>query len=350
MFRTATIFATALVVLLLADTTVIGAEQSVVDEGIAAFRDGKYSVALDKLQKAVKLGPRDDRAFVYLALTQAARNDCRSALPTLKAHLEVTDPTMARMTGIAAAKCEQTMGNDAGALAVLSNLQHRFPADADIIYGVARFHMKAFNDATFTMFQKTPGSYRVHELSAEIFEVQGRFDEAVDEYRKAINMNSSAPDLHYRLGRAILMKSHDPEALAQAQSEFTNELKLSPEDSACEFQLGQIAQVQNKFDEAKRHFERALSISPDFPEALIALGKLQGQAKQYGESIALFEKALKLQPSNEAAHYALMIAYRNSGQIEKARAEKATLDQLQKRPSGEFTEFLKKLGEKPPEQ
>jgi Flp pilus assembly protein TadD len=83
---------------------------------------------------------------------------------------------------------------------------------------------------------------------------------------------------------------------------------------------------------------------------LIALGKLQGQAKQYGESIALFEKALKLQPSNEAAHYALMIAYRNSGQIEKARAEKATLDQLQKRPSGEFTEFLKKLGEKPPEQ
>ena len=57
-----------------------------------------------------------------------------------------------------------------------------------------------------------------------------------------------------------------------------------------------------------------------------------------------------VQPANEAAHYALMMTYRDSGQLEKAKSEKAVLDRLQRPPEGEFTQFLKKLGEKPPPQ
>jgi hypothetical protein len=45
-----------------------------------------------------------------------------------------------------------------------------------------------------------------------------------------------------------------------------------------------------------------------------------------------------------------MLAYRNSGDAENAKREKAILDELQKPPEGEFTEFLKKLGEKPAKQ
>jgi hypothetical protein len=44
-----------------------------------------------------------------------------------------------------------------------------------------------------------------------------------------------------------------------------------------------------------------------------------------------------------------MMAYRDAGETAKAKAEKATLDKLQRPAEGEFTEFLKKLGEKPPE-
>jgi hypothetical protein len=41
-----------------------------------------------------------------------------------------------------------------------------------------------------------------------------------------------------------------------------------------------------------------------------------------------------------------MLAYRNSGQMEKAREQKAELDKMRTPTSGEFSEFLKKLGEK----
>ena len=316
------------------------------DEGIAAFQAGRYSEALQKLQAAARQDPSDQQARVFLALTRAARNDCKSALPDLKA----AQGPLQRLAGVAAARCMEFGGDNSGAAALLEQLERRFPSDPDVLYTLARLHMKAFNDATFAMFQRTPGSYRVHQLSAEIFEVQGRYDEAVAEYRKAIALNPAAPDIHFRLGRALLMAAHGPAALDQAHSEFLAELKLSPEDAATEFQLGQIAAVRKQPGDAQRRFERAVALSPEFAEALVALAKIHAEAQRYDQAIPLLERAVKLQPAGEAAHYALMMAYRNTGQTDKARAEKATLDRLQKPPEGEFTEFLKKLGEKPPNQ
>jgi DNA-binding SARP family transcriptional activator len=81
-------------------------------------------------------------------------------------------------------------------------------------------------------------------------------------------------------------------------------------------------------------------------QALISLGKLASADKNYGRAIELLSRATAAQPANEAAHYALLTAYRDSGQMDKAKAEKAILDRLQKPPEGEFSNFLKKLGEK----
>jgi len=96
--------------------------------------------------------------------------------------------------------------------------------------------------------------------------------------------------------------------------------------------------------------ERALSLSPNFVQALIALGKMDTQDKQLDRAIARLTRATELQPTSETAHYALLTAYRDSGDMEKAKAEKAKLDRLQKPPEGEFSDFLKKLGEKQPQQ
>ncbi len=317
--------------------------QSNVDEGVAAFKEGRYSLALAKLK-----GARDATGAAFLALTQAATNDCQSALPNMAA-LQLQDPALRRLVGLAQVKCYAATGDNARAFAISDQLQQQFPNDADVLYMTAKLHMKAFNDATLAMFQRTPASYRVHELSAEIFETQNRYAEAIPEYRKAIELNPHAPDLHFRLGRAILLQSHETQALDGAAAEFQAELKLSPEDSACEFQLGQIASVKSSYGEAKTHFERALALSPHFVQAHISLAKVYLQEKNYAEAIRLLRQATQEQPANESAHYSLLTAYRNAGQMDKAKEEKETLDRLQKTPEGEFSDFLKKLGEKRPE-
>jgi tetratricopeptide (TPR) repeat protein len=320
------------------------AQGGLTEEGVTAFNEGRYSVADAKLTEAAK-DANDKQAQLFLALAQAATGDCAAALPALR-RMAADE----RLAGIAAVKCYSASGAETKAFGLLDEMAAKWPDDADVLYLRAKLHMKAFNDATLAMFQRTPASFRVHELSAEIFEVDSRYEEAVGEYRKAIEMNPQAPDLHFRLGRAILLAGHNPDSLAKATAAFRDELKLNPEDAACEFQLGQIAQVEGNKAEAKAHFEEALKRAPQFVSAMIALAKVETTDKRYDRAISLLSKAVELQPANETAHYALLTAYRDAGQMDKAKSEKAILDKLQKPPEGEFSDFLKKLGEKPPAQ
>jgi tetratricopeptide (TPR) repeat protein len=114
------------------------------------------------------------------------------------------------------------------------------------------------------------------------------------------------------------------------------------------YQAARILQVRERGAEAATRYEEALKLRPDFVEALCALGTLRNEEKRSAEAIPLLEKAVQLAPSSEAGHYALMMAYRNTARMDDAKREKARLDELHKAPEGEFSDFLKKLGEKPP--
>jgi cytochrome c-type biogenesis protein CcmH/NrfG len=154
-------------------------------------------------------------------------------------------------------------------------------------------------------------------------------------------------NLHFRLGRAVLLQSHEPAALSEARKEFEAELALNPSDAAAEFQVGQTLMAEQKNGDAAKRFERAMDLNPDFAEAAVALAKIRLQEKKTSEAIRLLEHAVQLQPKNEAARYSLMLAYRNDGRADEAAKQKIELEKLQKPPDGEFSDFLKRLGDKP---
>ena len=323
-----------------------GAEAQVA-EGIAAFNRGDYKSAKQYLTSAGS----DPRARVYLALTDAATGQCGTAIPALENAFGVkTDANVRKLAGLALAQCRIAAKQFAEAEPVVRRLEAEFPSDADVLYVSADLHMKAWNDAIYRMYRNAPSSYRVNELSAEVFEAQSKYPEAVAEYRKAIAKNSKAINLHYRLGRALLLESHDAAALGAARKEFEAELQLNPADAAAEYQIAQILQAEGDRAGAGQHFERATELRPDFPEALVAVAKIRMEAKRYADAAGLLERAVKIEPRSEVAHYNLMLAYRNAGRTADAQREKAELDKLQRPPEGEFTDFLKRLGEKAPAQ
>jgi tetratricopeptide (TPR) repeat protein len=316
------------------------AQTNPVVDGIAAFNRGDYKAARLNLEQA----PTDPQARLFLALTRAATGECEAAVPELaKGFLSGENR---RLAGLALAQCHIVAKRFAEAGVTIAQLEKKFPIDADVLYVSADYHMKAWNDAIYRMYQKAPSSYRVDQLSAEVFETQGKYTEAIAEYRKAIEKNPKAIDLHYRLGRALLQQSHDPAVLDQARKEFEAELSLNPSDAVAEYQIAQVLTAEQRKPEAALHFERAAELRPDFPEALIAVAKLRSDAKRYADAITLLERAIKLQPRNETAHYNLMLAYRNADRPVDAQREKAELEKLQKPPEGEFTDFLKRLGDK----
>lgn len=316
-------------------------------KGILEFHQGRYAQARETLERALANGD-DLTARLFLSLARSATGGCESARGDLNAFFEAQPPSdLHRLAGLALARCDLVAERTMEATQTLSRLARAYPADEDVLFQTAKLHLKGWNEAVAEMFQRTPASFRVNQISAEIFEIQGRYAEAIGEYRKAIEKQPRALDLHFRLGRAILMESHSPKALDEAAHEFEEELRLNPVDAVAEYQLGQIAIARQKTDEAAARLQRAVALKPDFSEALMALGKLRLDAQRPADAIPLLETVARLLPESEAAHYSLMIAYRNAGRTEDALREKAVLERLQKPPEGEFAEFLKRLGEKP---
>jgi tetratricopeptide (TPR) repeat protein len=323
------------------------AQDDPLQKGIAEFHRGQYAAAEAWLEKA----PDSPQRRTFLALTRAATGHCDTAQPDLAEQFaNSADPELRRLAGLAVTQCQLAEGHYDDAVPVLARLKALYPSDADVLYQCARLHMRAWNDTLYEMFRKTPSSYRVNQISAEVFEIQNRYAEAIAEYRKAIEKNPAALNLHFRLGRALLLESHSPDNLALARREFEAELALNPTDAVAEYELGQILLVSQQPAEALKRFERAVGLSPNFPEALQAVAKARIDAKQYPEAIILLEKVVRLQPANESAHYSLMLAYRNAGRTADAAREQAELDKLRQSPQGEFTDFLKRLGEKAPKQ
>ena len=321
-------------------SALLHAQTNPLADGIAAFHRGDYNAARQVLEP-LKTNPQ---AQLFLALTWTATGECEAAIQGLTA--AYSNGENKRLAGLALAQCHIRAKRFTEAGVIVAQLEKEFPADADSLYIAADYHMKAWNDAIVRMYREAPSSYRVDQLSAEVFETQGKFTEAIAEYRKAIGKNPKAINLHYRLGRALLQQSHDPAVLDQARKEFEAELTLNSFDAVAEYQVGQILTAGQEKAKAAAHFERAAKLRPDFPEALIAVAKLRSEAKRYSDAIALLEQAIKLQPRNETAHYSLMMAYRNAGRSADALREKTELERLQKPPEGEFADFLKRLGDK----
>jgi len=306
---------------------------------------------LKAAREALRQSPTDGEAGILLALVGAGEGDCAEHQAALQSawHSGGT-AVIRRLAGLAAVQCAIIQEHPESGVPILEELKLAYPHDADVLYLGAKLYMKGWNAQVASMFVRTPASYRVNQLSGEIFETQGNFAEAAAEYAKAIAKNPQAINLHFRRGRVLLLASHEPAVLEQARREFEAELALNADDAAAVYQLGQISEAQGSRTEAAKRFEQALLLRPNFAEALLALGKIRIRDGRATEGIQLLERTAALQPTNETAHYNLMLAYRSAGRAQDAAKEKSTLDQMQKPPGGEFSEFLKKLGEKPVER
>jgi hypothetical protein len=148
-----------------------------VEEGIAAFNQGDYAAAIRTLRSA----PASESRDLFLALSEAGTGKCSDAMPALERRYEA--PGLRRLASLALIQCLIAADRIPDALPVAARLESEFPADADVLYQSARLHMRAFNDAVSRMYQRAPSSFRVNQLSGELFELQGRVPEAMAEYR-----------------------------------------------------------------------------------------------------------------------------------------------------------------------
>jgi tetratricopeptide (TPR) repeat protein len=304
-----------------------------VGASLATFSGGQTSSDAPKNPPAHGVSASAGRA-----VNLAQSGHCKEALPLLKqARLHTADKEIERSVGFAGVRCAMLAGQTEVAEDFLRLLNHEFPADPEVLYLSIHTFSDLSSHAAADLATFAPKSAPGHELQAETFESQGKWDEAAKEYKQILELNAHMPGIHFRLGRLLLSKPNPtPEDAEAAKKEMQQEIEIDPTNAGAEYVLGEIAKHDQNWQEAIQHFSRAAKLDAGFGDAYVGWGGALVSEKKFLDAIAPLESAVKLQSGNPAAHYLLAIAYARSGRREDGDREFAIQQKLtQKGAAGE---------------
>jgi tetratricopeptide (TPR) repeat protein len=166
-------------------------------------------------------------------------------------------------------------------------------------------------------------------------ERQGKEDEAIPHYRRAVRLDTNNPQSRHYLAAALMRQGSDREAAA----EFSKVLSLDPGDAEAQrdlglleirlgkgadavgplmasananpnkadirYLLGEALLAAGRIPEAERSFRAALQIDPREARAIMGLAKIAQAQGNIPEAINLYAKALSIAPQLEEARAAL---------------------------------------------
>jgi tetratricopeptide (TPR) repeat protein len=149
---------------------------------------------------------------------------------------------------------------------------------------------------------------RKYVANADAYAAQGKYAEAIVEYRNAIQADGRAGDVHAKLGEAYLRIGDGGNAL----KEYVRAADLQPDDAEAQVRAAHLLLLAGQFDDAKAHAEKVLARDPkNVRAALIVANSLAG-LKDVDGAIAQIEDASRLNPGQSGI-------YTNLGALEQTR-------------------------------
>ena len=226
------------------------------------YLEHKYPDAEATLRKALQLAPSLTNAQVLLGATLGKEGKTREAIAeldrTLKARLSDSAERTAR---VALHEALFASRDYARALEVLRPLAKKYPNDVDVLYSLGQTSVQLGMQSFEQIATVSPESYRVHQILGDAFGQQGKYREAIREYRLALAQKPDLPVAHYQIGLLYRMYENSPASDNEALREFESELKINPYDSWSEYRLGRIYTKQGKQEEAIAHLRRAIELN-----------------------------------------------------------------------------------------
>jgi tetratricopeptide (TPR) repeat protein len=165
--------------------------------------------------------------------------------------------------------------------------------------------------------EKYPGDYVAHTNLASVLEARGRSEEALTEYRLALEARpKSAPALN-NLGALLQSMGRESEALAS----WRDAVRADPEYANARYNLGNALAARGAFAEAVPQFREAARLQPGDAGALSNLGAALLGAGRAEEAQSALERAVVLDPRSLNARFNLAKALLARGRAHEALRE-----------------------------
>lgn len=131
--------------------------------------------------------------------------------------------------------------------------------------------------------------------------------------------------------------------LEAAAGFYERALAIVPEVTPALVRLGQVYAAQNRPDDAEETLREALRVDPGSIAAEAALGELLVGRGRHEEAITLLRSALDKEPAANRLYYPLAMAYRATGDVERARELLAQRGTVGVRPADPLIDELERL-------
>jgi tetratricopeptide (TPR) repeat protein len=263
-------------------------------------------------------------------LKLANEGHCEQAIPILrKAATQPGEKDLKRRVGFNGVRCAMSENHPDAAVDFLRFLNREFPHDPDVLYVSVHTYSDLSTWAAQELAATAANSYQAHKLNAEALELQGKWDQAANEYKRILQQDPRMPGIHFLLARLLLSKPDpSPTVAEEAKKELQQEIEIDPTNAGAEYVLGELARQDSQWSDAIAHFTRATKLDTTFGDAYLGLGVSLISTKQFSEAVPPLETAVKLEPRNPAAHYNLAMAYNRAGRKQDADREFAIHRQM----------------------
>ncbi|MGD0282197.1 MAG: tetratricopeptide repeat protein [Dissulfurispiraceae bacterium] len=159
--------------------------------------------------------------------------------------------------------------------------------------------------------KKSPESELIHRRLGRVFRGMNRYGEAIEQYRKAVELNHN--DL---MARRYLAEAYTKSGMAeQAEEQVQIANKLDPLFLLNE---GVALAIKGLVKEAIENFEKVLTINPNHDSAHYNLGITFAKSGQIEKAIKHLEASVRLKPKNALYRNTLGLVYQDEGSFDKA--------------------------------
>ena len=179
----------------------------------------------------------------------------------------------------------------------LERLTKEHPTNALYLYWLARldYDAKAYNEAIAKLTKVValdPTMMRAHDSLGLCYDYLGKYDEAVNHYRRALELNAkqTPPSAWPHVNLAITLLAQNK--VAEAESELRAALRLNAQVPQAHYQLGLALDKLNRPTEAIAALEDAARLDASYAEPHYSLGQLykkQGDSAKSQAAMAKFQ-------------------------------------------------------------
>lgn len=279
---------------------------------------GRHEKAEEMFYLAQQIDPDCPHCFYHIGVSLFARRECDRAVYCWRRALEIDPDYLSANQRIAEAyrlrgDVEQARKH------YLAELRQD-PGNIELIYDLGELllessHVAAAAEKFRHIIELFPSHASAHMMLGVVASREGRMDNAVKHLQEAERLDDTLPDLHQRLGEALMSQGH----WGEAELYLKRAVEQTPEDIGALMLLGNCHLQMGKTKSGADVFRRILALDDSLPGPYHNLGVCFFLEGDQTRGIEYCQKALERNEDYVLAMHKLILAWLEMGQWGKAR-------------------------------